>query len=66
MVVKDAIRESVRTNSIIHLENLLENLENLEDELLVESDGSADAGPVTEYWGTTDAGHEWRIHVHHR
>ena len=32
-------------------------------DLLVECEDHVDAGSVTEYWGTTDDGAEWRVHM---
>ena len=32
-------------------------------DLLVECDDSVDGNAVTEYWGTTDDGEQWRVHM---
>jgi hypothetical protein len=61
MNAKQAIERSVSHNEIVTLDHDSEALDALESE----SEGSADntAYGVHEFWGTTDAGDEWRVHV---
>lgn len=58
------ISESIDQNKIVHVEGTPE----LHDELLEESDDHVSTHDeeglvLTEYWGTTEEGGEWRIHV---
>jgi hypothetical protein len=57
--VAAAIAESVTRNDIIDVPYDAE----VADELLVLSDDSADTEAVTEYWGTTEDGDPWRVHM---
>lgn len=53
------ITASVTTGSIEHADYSDE----LSHELLCLSDDSAETDNSVEYWGTTDAGDEWRVHL---
>jgi propanediol utilization protein len=59
MTAQQAIEQSVRQDEIVHIEWSSE----AEETLLAECDASVDAYGVTEYWGTTEDGHDWRVHV---
>lgn len=59
MTVETAIARSVSHNEIVHLPYSDE----AETDLLAWCDDSADTTGCQEYWGTTDAGHEWRVHL---
>lgn len=52
-----AIRESISEDRIVHLPWDMP----LEVDLLAASDGTARAGDVLEFWGTTDDGDDWRV-----
>lgn len=58
MAAEQLIRQSVQTNSTVYTDDAA-----LHDDLLCASDDSAESDELIEYWGTTDAGDEWRIHV---
>ena len=57
---EDAIRRSVSHNEHVHL--IYDS--GLAIDLFAESDDEATVGPITEYWGTTDDGEEWRVSLH--
>lgn len=62
---KDAINESISTDSIVHVLSL----DVVQIELLRECEnwsetGEDENGAIYEYWGTTDDGDTWRVHVH--
>lgn len=59
MSIQHHIAQSIATNSIVHLSGD----ESVHLDLLAECDDSVENGTVTEYWGTTDEGYEWRVHV---
>lgn len=58
------IAKSVARNTVVHVQGTPE----MHDALTVECEDSVqthdqDGLDLTEYWGTTDDGAEWRIHV---
>lgn len=59
MTAQQAIETSIMENRTVHLDYDAATMQ----ELLVESDDSADSETETEYWGTTEEGSEWRVHV---
>lgn len=61
-VAERAIARSSSHNEIVTIDFDAESAK----ELQLACDDSVDANDVTEYWGTTDAGDEWRVHVRHR
>lgn len=58
MTVAQAIETSVRETRIVHLAGI----EDASD-LLIECEDSVQVDGVTEYWGTTADGGEWRVHL---
>jgi hypothetical protein len=56
---KQLIAESIRYSKIA----MADYSGDLADELLVRSEDSVQNGTETEYWGTTDDGDEWRVHL---
>lgn len=58
-VAQSAIERSVSHNEIVTIDYDAEAA----IDLSLESDDSADGEGVTEYWGTDEAGNEWRVHV---
>lgn len=70
--VKTAIAESISEHSIVHIESMQRDADTMEmmDALSAECDGDADYASlaeddarVYEYWGTTEDGYEWRVHL---
>lgn len=71
---RDAIRSGMSKHtaddliarSVSHTEIVTaEWSEDLAEQLSAESDDSVDASDtVVEYWGTTESGAEWRVHLH--
>lgn len=62
MNAQQAIERSVRHNEIVTIDHDQADW----DSLLAASDDMAQhAGPdgVAEFWGTTDSGSEWRVHM---
>lgn len=59
MTTSDAITQSVRTNSIVTMDHDASSYETL----LVECDDHVENGDVEEFWGTTESGDEWRVHM---
>lgn len=58
--VADLISQSIRSNEIAHAPYSAE----LAEALSVECEDSAEASEtVVEYWGTTEGGSEWRVHL---
>ena len=57
---KDAIARSVSHNEIVTIDYT--DSDALQT-LLVEGDDWIEANGVAEYWGTTESGSEWRVHV---
>lgn len=55
----DLIQESVSQTSIAHAAYT----EALHEDLLVECEDSTENGAVVEYWGTTESGQAWRVHL---
>lgn len=53
------IEESVMQTMIAHATHT----EALHGDLLVECEDWAEHGHVVEYWGTTDSGSTWRVHL---
>lgn len=53
------IERSIRHNEIV----TASWDQDLESDLLCESDDSAENGGALEFWGVTDDGHEWRVHL---
>lgn len=62
-VADRAIHDSVRQNRIVHLDAADLTADDL-DALEALSEDGASNGIVREFWGTTDAGHGWRVHVY--
>lgn len=58
-MIETAIRESIQADRIVTIDGDAAT----HDALTLRADDSADAGDVTEYWGTNDDGQAWRIHV---
>lgn len=56
---KTAIARSISHNEIVHIDQDAE----AHEELLLASEDSVWSDPETQYWGTTEDGHEWRVHV---
>lgn len=61
MTAAQAIKQSAQQNEIVTLGHDV----TLMDQLSEESEDSVIGREVTEYWGTTEAGDEWRVHVRH-
>jgi hypothetical protein len=59
MTAAEAIARSTSHNEIV----TLPREHSLEVDLIVESEDSAENGSITEYWGTTESGSEWRVHL---
>lgn len=57
-IVATAISTSVHENRTVHLECTAE----VAREIMCQSDDDCD-GTDGDYWGTTDAGHEWRVRL---
>lgn len=55
----DAIARSIRHCEIVTIPYDAE----IAIDLLVEREDSADSTDVMQYWGTDDAGDEWRVHL---
>lgn len=55
-----AIARSISHNEIVHIDQDAE----AHEELSLAAEDSVWNDPVTEYWGTTEDGSEWRVHVH--
>lgn len=56
------ISRSAQQNEIVHADYN----KDLADDLATESDnGGTRTGDETEYWGTTDGGSDWRVHLDH-
>jgi hypothetical protein len=53
------IDESVSQTAIAHATYS----ETRNKDLLVECEDSTENGPVVEYWGTTETGATWRVHL---
>lgn len=58
--VRSWIAQSVRTGQIIHITAATDDEE---AELSAQSEDSAEDPDHVEYWGTTDEGHDWRVHI---
>lgn len=56
--VAQAIETSVREDRIVHLAQI----EDATD-LLAECEDHAEVDGIHQYWGTTEDGHEWRVHL---
>jgi hypothetical protein len=57
---------SARTGEIVHIGRERDVTESELDELSASSEGGADSTATTgesEYWGTTESGSAWRVHV---
>lgn len=63
VIVRNAIARSVSHDEIVHLAASADESDALDTELICECDDRAKNDDVREYWGTTDAGDEWRVHV---
>ena len=63
--VKDAVAKSVATNSIVRISAIDDRrmVATLHEYLFVDCDDHVVNGFDHEYWGTTDEGQEWRVHV---
>lgn len=59
MTAQEAIERSISHNEIVHAEYD----EDLATELQFACEDSAENGDVYEFWGTTDGGSEWRVHL---
>ena len=59
MTAQQAIRQSIRQNEIVHLEYD----EDIATELQFACDDSVVGNEVREFWGTTEDGDEWRVHL---
>ena len=59
MTAEQAIAESAAHDKVVRLEWDVF----LEWDLLMECEDHGANGGVTEYWGTTDDGNEWRVHL---
>lgn len=57
--VAQAIEQSVAQDETVHIEWTAEAAA----DLAVECDDSAETETVVEYWGTTEDGATWRIHL---
>jgi len=55
----ELIRTSVRENRIVHARTDLA----VSAGLSMESEDSVEADGITEYWGVTDDGEPWRVHM---
>jgi hypothetical protein len=64
-IAKEAIARSISHNEIVHVDLTATPYDSaITTDLLVACDDWADASPeVTEYWGTSESGAEWRVHV---
>lgn len=56
-----AIARSVSHNEIAWLD--LSDLEGTVIDLTIECEDNVESGDIHEFWGTTDEGSEWRVHV---
>jgi hypothetical protein len=62
MNAQDAIEASISENRIVHVSDADVD----EVALMFECEDHRDIGDgVEDYWGTDEAGSEWRVHVHH-
>lgn len=59
MNAAQAIERSISHDEIVYIESSNDDLEHL----LAECEESVDANGVWEFWGTTEDGDEWRVHV---
>jgi hypothetical protein len=59
MTAADAIRQSAQQTETVTLDYDAA----IAADLLVECEDSTDGNTATEYWGTTDTGAEWRVHM---
>ena len=66
-VAEQAIKRSISHNEIVTLDLAVIPYDSaILTDLLVACDDSVDANDnVTEYWGKTEEGNEWRVHVRH-
>jgi hypothetical protein len=64
-VAAEAIARSISHNEIVHVDLTVTPYDSdIPTDLLVACDDWADSSPeVTEYWGTSESGAEWRVHV---
>lgn len=59
MTVEQAIARSISHNEIVRLEWS----HDAQTDLIVACDDWNDAGDVREFWGTSDDGSSWRVHL---
>lgn len=62
--IQDAISQSADTGEIVHIDavaGICDELMSLCDDYASTQDQD---GPLEEYWGMTDGGAPWRVHVH--
>jgi len=62
-VAKEAIDSSVTQNQIVTLRLTADEQVDVTDELLAECDDSVENDTVCEYWGKTENGDAWRVHI---
>lgn len=55
----DLIQHSISYNEIAHADYS----DDLALDLMIACDDWVESGTVCEYWGTTDNGDEWRVHL---
>jgi hypothetical protein len=56
----DLIQRSIAYNEIAHADHS----DDLALDLLIACDDWVASSTVSEYWGTTENGEEWRVHLH--
>lgn len=59
MTARQAIACSIAQNTIVHIDHSYEERQ----VLLARCDDYVDADEVSEFWGTTESGEDWRVHV---
>jgi hypothetical protein len=62
-IAKEAIDSSVAQNEIVTLRLTANEQVDVTGELLAECDDSVENDTVCEYWGTTEQGDAWRVHI---
>lgn len=69
MTAEQAIARSISHNEIVTLDYDADVYQELLDRVLEADNGIksdwVDANEVTEFWGTTDDGDDWRVHMRH-
>lgn len=62
--VSEAIADSIQRDEVVMIECVRDGIWGaVTEELDVACDGNVENGEVMEYWGKTDDGDDWRVHV---